>query len=573
MHDTFDHVVVGGGTAGCVLANRLSADPANRVLVIEAGGNDVSPYIHVPAGLMRLQKKYNWRYAAEPDASRYGAVDHWAAGRVLGGSSSINGMLWVRGDPSDFDRWSEAGCDAWDHAHVLPYFARAESYERPGDPERGTGGPQHVSHLRGIHPLTEEFVAAAVECGYPYDPDYNAGRHDGVSHAQVSQRGGRRDSTATAYLWPVRRRRNLKVVTHAVVERIVIERGRARGVDYVVRGTRHRVHADREVVVAAGTLASPKLLMLSGVGSGDALTELGVPVVADSPEVGRNLQEHPHSMMSWHVDVPTLNVDVGPAAVLRHGLEYGLRRSGPAASAPGHALVFTQSRAMSSGPCDYQITFSPLAFKIPDATADAGDEAVHDVNEVLLHDRPAVNVIQCVLHPDARGTVTLRSADPAAPIRLEHEVVGVERDLARLVEVSNMSREIMSAPAMARHVLDERIPGPLVDSDATMREFIRFASWRGEHAVGTCRMGGDEESVVAPDLSVRGVNGLRVVDASVFPTLTSGNTSATVVMVAEKGADLVLGRAAPVARVVGEPAAHATTGRVRVRPEERGRTR
>lgn len=539
---TFDYVVIGGGTAGCVLANRLSADHSSSVLVLEAGTNDTSPYIHVPAGLMRLQKKYNWRYEAEPDASRHGAVDHWAAGRVLGGSSSINGMLWVRGDPSDFDGWAAAGCEGWDYAHVLPYFVRAETYERPGDPHRGNGGPQHVSHLRGIHPLTEEFIAAAVEAGYPYNADYNSARHDGVAHAQLSQRGGLRHSAAMAYLLPARRRRNLRVMTRAHVERIVVEGTRAVGVEFVVRGQLRRVRAEREVVLAAGTLASPKILMLSGIGPADDLAGLGIPVVANHPDVGRNLQEHPHSMMSWHVDEPTLNVDVGPSAMVRHGIEYALRRSGPAASAPGHALLFTTSPTMSSGPCDYQFTFSPLAFKVPDLASPDGDDSAHDVNEVVLHDRPAVNVIQCVLHPDGRGTITLRTGDPAAPIRLEHEVVGAQRDLDRLVEACNMTRELMRAPSMARHVLDERIPGPVVDSDEVMREFLRFGSWRGEHAVGTCRMGGDERSVVDQDLRVRGVEALRVVDASVFPTLTSGNTNAPVVMVAEKGSDLLLGR-------------------------------
>jgi choline dehydrogenase len=553
--ETYDYVVIGGGTAGCVLANRLSAERSHRVLVVEAGTNDVSPYIHVPAGLMRLQKKYNWRYEAEPDASRHGAVDHWAAGKVLGGSSSINGMLWVRGDPSDFDAWAAGGCDGWDYEHVLPYFLRAETYERPGDPYRGVKGPQHVSHLRGIHPLTEEFVAAAMEAGYPFNPDYNSAQHIGVAHAQLSQRGGLRHSTAAAYLLPARRRRNLRVVTRAQVERIVVERGRAVGVDYVARGQRYRVRADREVVLAAGTLASPKLLMLSGIGPGDHLAGLGIPVVADLPDVGRHLQEHPHSMMSWHVDVPTLNVDVGPAAVARHGLEYALRRSGPAASAPGHALLFTQSPTMSSGPCDYQFTFSPLAFKIPDLASGDSDDSAHDVNEVVLHDQPAVNVIQCVLHPDGRGTITLRSGDPGDRIRLEHEVVGSQRDLDRLVEACNLTRELMREPAMAKHVLDERIPGPLVDSDDVMREFLRYGSWRGEHAVGTCRMGGDDTSVVDPELRVRGVDALRVIDASIFPTLTSGNTNAPVVMVAEKGSDLVLGRteAVPAFARTGHP--------------------
>ena len=355
----------------------------------------------------------------------------------------------------------------------------------------------------------------------------------------------------TALRWPTCCRRGDDATSVSLparlVQRIVFDGGRAVGVDYVVRGERHRARANCEVILAAGTLASPKILMLSGIGPADQLRALDIPVVADQAEVGGNLQEHPHSMMSWHVDIPTMNVDVGPAAVVRHGVEYALHRSGPAASAPGHAMVFAESTTMSNGPCDYQITFSPLAFKIPELSGGDSDDAVHDVNEVMLHDRPAVNVIQCVLHPEGRGTITLRSGDPAERIRLDHEVVGNQRDLDRLLEVCNMTREIMGAPTMARHVLEERIPGPLVDSDDAMREFLRFGSWRGEHAVGTCRMGSDDRSVVRPDLRVRGVDALRVVDASIFPTLTSGNTNAPVVMVAEKGSDLVLGREEPVA--------------------------
>jgi choline dehydrogenase len=545
--ETFDYVIVGAGSAGSVLAYRLSQDPANRVLVLEAGGNDTSPYIHIPAGLMLLQEKFDWRYQARPDASRNGAADKWAAGKVVGGGSSINGMLWVRGHPADFDSWRDSGADGWDYRSVLPYFIRCERYNRPGGPYRGASGRQHVEHVRDIHPLTEAFIAAAVERGYPYNPDYNGETQEGVAHSQVSQHGGFRYSAARAYLLPARMRRNVTVVTQALVHRVIVHNGAATGVEYSVNGMPRRVRSDRQVIISAGALASPKLLMLSGIGPAKDLEKLDIPVVADLPGVGANLQEHPYAMLSWHVTKPTLNVEVSPGAFVKHGLDYVLRRKGPGATAPTHAVVFMHNEPGSAA-ADVQGSFSPMAFGSPDAGKSRlrrkknDSQAVHDVHAMQLHDRPAVNVMPCVLHPEGRGTVSLRSARVTDPIDIAHEVIGRRHDLDRLVEAVKVMRDIMSAPAMAKYVIDERMPGASVRSDDDLRDWLHGASWRGEHPVGTCRMGTDDLAVTDPQLRVRGIDNLRVIDASVFPTVTSGNTNAPAMMVGERGSDLVLGR-------------------------------
>jgi choline dehydrogenase len=378
----FDTLIVGGGSAGCVLAARLSEDPNRRVALLEAGGRDRSPWLHVPAGTLRLRGAH-WNYAAEPDASRNGSVDPWRTGRVIGGGSAVNAMVWVRGHPADFDDWAEAGATGWDYASLLPYFQRAETWEEGADDFRGGSGPQRVSWGRCQHPVTDAFIEAAQQAGHPFNPDYNAERQEGAAFSQVSQRRGWRHSTARAYLSRARRRANLKVLQEAFVTRVLFEHQRAVGVEYRQGAELKRLHCTREVIVSAGTIASPKILLASGVGPAAHLQDHGVPVVADNPAVGRNLQEHATTMMLWHVNVRTLNTELTPWGFVRHGLNYALRGRGPASASMGHALVFFRLDPESPS-TQVEAQFCPMGMLGSQGSED-GDQLMpgtHDVTQM-----------------------------------------------------------------------------------------------------------------------------------------------------------------------------------------------
>lgn len=525
MNDQFDYIIVGGGSAGCVLAGRLSEAADRRVLLLEAGGGDGSLHIQVPALLLTGVDKFNWRYQAEPDETRDGAADIWPAGKVLGGGSSINGMMFVRGNPADYDGWAALGCEGWDYQSVLPAFRSMENYEGPASPWRGRGGPQNVAPFNVSHPLTEAFIRAAQACGLPFNPDSNGERQDGVGHVQVSQRRGRRANTAAAFLAGARRRPNLTVRTGAMVERVVIENGRAVGVEAWLNGRRVRIDARREVIVAAGAIGSPKLLMLSGVGPAAELAERGVRVVLDQPEVGRNLQEHPCVMMPARVNVPTLNSDYHLLGKLWHGLQWLLRGKGYATAAVGAAQAFAQLGGARSWP-DFQIIFSPFGY--------APDEAN---GEYMIAPYPAITIIPCLMNPASRGRVRLASADPAAAPEISHNLLDA-RDLPRLVDGARLAKRIYEAEALRPYVVADEAP-PSGADDATWSDFVRGHAFMGYHACGTCRMGGPD-AVLDPKLRVRGLRGLRVVDASVMPTITTGNTNAPVIMIAERAAQMIL---------------------------------
>lgn len=531
----YDYVIVGGGSAGCVLANRLSTDPANRVLLIEAGGWDKNLAVKIPAGMKKLPNHYDWKFKGTPDPTRNDRVDEYAAGKVLGGGSTVNMMLWVRGERSDFDGWRDLGCTGWGYDDVLPYFTRCETFEDGPAPARGTDGPIGVARFHVPVQGVDDFMKAAEQAGHAPNPDYNGERQQGVALTQVSQRRGLRSSTARAYLAPTRKRPNLTVCTDALATRVVIESGRAVGVEYRHAGRTQVAKAATEVILSAGALVTPKLLMLSGIGPAAHLSEHGIDVIVDRADVGANLQDHAYGLMMVTTESDTLVEELRPLKMLRHGINYLLRRRGPLTVGGGAALVFSQ--LAGEYPTECEIILMPVGMEFQDDRGTASHEHnVHKV-KVLPH---SMMVFPSFVHPKGRGTVRLASTDPAEQPVFDHHLLG-DADMAQLIAACRQARAIIEAPAMKERGAVEAVPGARVQTDEEWAAFLRTTSFRPYHPVGTCRMGADDGAVVDPQLRVRGVTGLRVVDASVFPTVTSGNTNAPVVMVAEKAADMILG--------------------------------
>ncbi len=526
MSGHYTHIIVGAGSAGCVLANRLSEDATNNVLLIEAGGRDVSPYIHVPAGIVKAigNPALDWMHLTQPDPSRGDRVDLWSAGKGLGGSSSINGMLYVRGAPHDYDAWAALGNAGWGSSDVAPLFRRMEATAFGSDQVRGRDGPMVVEPLRTRHPLGVAFEAAAVEAGWRANDDYNGRVQEGVGAPQVTQKRGRRFSAARAYLDPVRRRRNLTIMTRATVDRLVFEGRSCVGVEVRGRGT---VRA-RETIVSAGAMGSPRLLLLSGIGPAAELAALGIAVVHDSPHVGRNVQEHPHVAISHDVRMRTFNMEIHGPRVPLHVLNWMLFRRGPVTSAYPHAVGFFRSSPALDVP-DLQLMFGPFAFSM-------------SPQGVVRYDKPAVTSVIALSYPTSTGRISLRSNDPDAPLRIDHRLLDHLHDVAALVRGLRIVRDVYRQPAIAPHIIGERLPGAAVDSDADLEAYVRATSFPTNHPMGGCRMGsagGDHGGVVDADLRVHGVAGLRVVDASVMPRHVSGNINACVMMIAENASDRI----------------------------------
>jgi len=439
-------------------------------------------------------------------------------------------MFWVRGEKSDFDGWRDRGCSGWGWADLLPYFRKIENFTDGPAPLRGDSGPVHVrrQHLR--LEVVDDFVTAAQQAGHPFNPDFNGEQQQGVALAQVSQRRGLRASTSTAYLRPVRKRRNLTVLTSAFVTKVRIVDGRAVGVEYTRDGAAHVAAAAREVIVSAGALTSPKLLMLSGVGPADHLREHGVEVVVDRPAVGANLQEHSYGMLVYRTEANTLYEELRPLKMLRHGLNFILRRKGALTVAGGAAVIFSQ--LVGERPTEAETILMPIGLSFGDGE---GEHGIHDV-KISPH---GFMVYPSFVHPSGRGSVRLASADPSQPAAITHHLLG-DGDVATLIQACREARRIMGQPAMAAKKVVETMPGVEVQTDEQWAGYLARVAFRPYHPSGTCRMGADDDAVVDPQLRVRGVQGLRVVDTSIFPDLTSGNTNAPTIVVAEKAADMIL---------------------------------
>ena len=520
-----DYVIVGAGSAGCVLANRLSESGAASVLLIEAGGRDINPFIHMPAGISKLidNPRIDWNYYTEPESELAGRKLYWPRGKVLGGSSSINAMCYIRGVAGDYDEWRDAGLAGWGYADVLPYFRKSEDQARGPSDYHGAGGPLSVEDLRFRNPLSAVFVEAALAAGWSRNEDFNGGSQQGFGFYQVTQRAGRRCSTAVAYLRPALPRPNLRVLRKANVLRVLLEHGRAVGVEYVSQGRRETVRATREVLLSAGAIGSPQVLLLSGIGPPQDLQAVGVPAQVALPGVGRNLQDH-LDFCTLYKCTRNITYDFGALQEAAVGLRYLLTGSGPGVSNVAEAGGFARTRFATDARADMQFHFVPAQL----------DD--HGRNRLPGH---GFTVHACVLRPASRGHVTLRSASALDPPRIFAGYLSAGDDLAHLLEGVRISREIVAAGPFAPYRGEEIFPGPAAVSDEQLRQVVRQKAESIYHPVGTCRMGIDEQAVVDANLCVRGVAGLRVVDASIMPRIIGGNTNAPTVMIAEKAADLI----------------------------------